>query len=278
MPSEISTKTRVKGFKNFLQNFGDESQFWILASSKFCDFGLCNTCAPILGPILANSNFANLIIINYYHKVTINHRGGILIFGQILTKWKIWILTKIENLKSLTLAEIQILDLCSIWFCQIWIDLVVSFPTTPKSPNLDKFWSTKSKILNITNFNVGSRLRHARGFVFGPRAWEAQGRPGRPQLLVLRIFFKILVMRANFGDFGDFDIDFKILKKVCKDCSPIFWPILENFDFRIWVKSQSYDKPPWRNFDFLSNFEILAKIENLKSLTLVQIQILDPQP
>ena len=30
-----------------------------------------------------------------------------------------------------------------------------------------------------------------------------------------RIFFKILVMRANFGDFGDFGIDFKILKKVC---------------------------------------------------------------
>ena len=34
----------------------------------------------------------------------INHRGGILIFGQILN------LAKIENLKSLTLAQIQILD------------------------------------------------------------------------------------------------------------------------------------------------------------------------
>ena len=31
--------------------------------------------------------------------------------------------------------------------------------------------------------------------------------------------------------------------------------IFQNFDFRIWVKSQSYDKPPWRNFDFLSKFE-----------------------
>ena len=64
----------------------------------------------------------------------------------------------------------------------------------------------------------------------------------------------------NFGDesqfwwFWDFGIDFKILKKVCKDCSPIFWPILENFDFRILSKSPSYDKPPWRNFDFWSNF------------------------
>ena len=86
----------------------------------------------------------------------------------------------------------------------------------------------------------------------------------------------------NFGDesqfwwFCDFGIDFKILKKVCDGCYPILGPILENFDFRILVKSQSYDKPPWRNFDFLSNFEILAKIENLKSLTLAEIQILDP--
>ena len=60
---------------------------------------------------------------------------------------------------------------------------------------------------------------------------------------------------ANFGEFWDFDIDFKILKKVCDACSPILGPILENFDFRILVKSQSYDKPPWRNFDFWSNFE-----------------------
>ena len=79
------------------------------------------------------------------------------------------------------------------------------------------------------------------------------------QAKVLRIFFKILVIWANFGDFGDFDIDFKILKKSCKNCSPILGQILENFDFRILVESQSYDKPPWRNFDFLSNF---VEIEN----------------
>ena len=72
----------------------------------------------------------------------------------------------------------------------------------------------------------------------------------------------------NFDDFCDFDIDFKILEKSCHGCYPIVGQIFQNFDFRIWVKSQSYDKPPWRNFDFLSNFEILAKIENLKSLTL----------
>ena len=52
--------------------------------------------------------------------------------------------------------------------------------------------------------------------------------------------------------------------------------ILENFEFRILSKSPSYDKPPWRNFDFCVKFLILAKIDNLKSLTLAQIQILDP--
>ena len=76
---------------------------------------------------------------------------------------------------------------------------------------------------------------------------------------VLRIFFKILVMRANFGDFSDFDIDFKILKKSCDARSPMLGQILENFDFRILVESQSYDKPPWRNFHCLSNF---VEIEN----------------
>ena len=79
------------------------------------------------------------------------------------------------------------------------------------------------------------------------------------QPMVLRIFFKILVMRANFGDFGDFDIDFKILKKSRNACSPILGQIFQNFDHRILVESQSYDKPPWWNFDFWSNF---VEIEN----------------
>ena len=39
---------------------------------------------------------------------------------------------------------------------------------------------------------------------------------------------------ANFGDFGDFDIDFKILKKSCKNCYPILGQIFENFDFEFW--------------------------------------------
>ena len=94
------------------------------------------------------------------------------------------------------------------------------------------------------------------------------------------IFFKFVTKIIKIQKFcvqiGNFCVrvkDFKILKKSCKNCSPILGQILENFDFRILVESQSYDKPPWRNFDFWSNFEIFAKIENLKSLTLAEIQI-----
>ena len=74
-----------------------------------------------------------------------------------------------------------------------------------------------------------------------------------------RLFPKFWSPYQNLQNSTKLALITKILKKVCKDCSPIFWPILENFDFRIWVKSQSYDKPPWRNFDFGSNF---VEIEN----------------
>ena len=78
-----------------------------------------------------------------------------------------------------------------------------------------------------------------------------------PFIPVLRIFFKILVMRANFGEFRKFwsISTSKFWKKSCDGCTPILGPISYNFDFRILSRSQSYDKPPWRNFDFLSNFD-----------------------
>ena len=85
-------------------------------------------------------------------------------------------------------------------------------------------------------------------------------------LAVLCAFFRCFKnFLQNFGDesqfwwFWDFGIDFKILKKSCDACAPILGPILENFDWRILLRSQSYDKPPWRNFDFWSNF---VEIEN----------------
>ena len=96
---------------------------------------------------------------------------------------------------------------------------------------------------------------------------------------VLRIFSQ------NFGDESQFWWILVIListskfwKSLVTVVTPILGQIFQNFDFEILVRSQSYNKPPWRNFDFLSNFEILAKIENLKSLTLAEIQILDPEP
>ena len=60
---------------------------------------------------------------------------------------------------------------------------------------------------------------------------------------------------SQFGRIWDFGIDFKILKKSCDGCTPILGPILEKQKFGILFISQSYNKPPWRNFDSLSNFE-----------------------
>ena len=79
--------------------------------------------------------------------------------------------------------------------------------------------------------------------------------------LVLRIFFKILVIWANFGEFWWFWYRLQNFEKSCNVCAPILGPILENFDFEILVRSQSYNKPPWRNFDFLSNFDEIEKFE-----------------
>ena len=67
------------------------------------------------------------------------------------------------------------------------------------------------------------------------------------------IFFKILAMRANFGDFGDFDIDFKIWKKrTQRHIGTNFG----KFSSKFWITK--FDKPPWRNFDFLSNFRVIT--------------------
>ena len=70
-------------------------------------------------------------------------------------------------------------------------------------------------------------------------------------------------MRANFGEFRKFwsISTSKFWKKSCDGCYPILGQILENFDFRILMKSQSYDKPPWRNFDFVSNFQFYKNLK-----------------
>ena len=47
--------------------------------------------------------------------------------------------------------------------------------------------------------------------------------------------------------------------KVCNVCDSILGSILENFDFGNFEIYQSYDKPPWRNFEFLSKFEFWRK-------------------
>ena len=77
------------GFKNFLQNFGDESQFWwileiLISTSKFWK-KFVTRVRPYW------DKFWKILTIEFWwnRKVMINHRGGILIFGQILSKSKI---------------------------------------------------------------------------------------------------------------------------------------------------------------------------------------------
>ena len=80
-----------------------------------------------------------------------------------------------------------------------------------------------------------------------------------PSQWVLRIFFKILVIGANFAKFWWIWINFGPYRlenfgKVCHVCDLILGSILENFDFGNFEIYQSYDKPPLRIFDFWSNF------------------------
>ena len=86
------------------QNFGELSQFWwileiLISTSKFWK-NLVTFVTPY------SDQFWKILTLEFWlnRKVTINHRGGILILCQILN------FAKIENLKSLTLAQIQILD------------------------------------------------------------------------------------------------------------------------------------------------------------------------
>ena len=84
--------------------------------------------------------------------------------------------------------------------------------------------------------------------------------PAKEKINVLRIFSEnfgdlsqfceILVILMNFG----FITTSKFWKKVCNVCDLILGSILENFDFGNFEIYQSYDKPPWRIFDFRSNF------------------------
>ena len=84
-------------FKNFLQNFGDESQFWrfwwFWYRLQNFEKSLVTRVRPYWDKFWKILTFAFW----WNGKVMINHRGGILIFCRILSKLKI--------LKSLTLAQ-----------------------------------------------------------------------------------------------------------------------------------------------------------------------------
>ena len=80
---------------------------------------------------------------------------------------------------------------------------------------------------------------------------------------VKRIFFKIFAIWANFVEFCKIWSIWtsKFWKNLCHGCDRQYWDQIlakswkmANFD----AKLKSYDDPPWRNFDFLSNFDNFA--------------------
>ena len=223
-------------------------------------------------------------------KVMINHRGGILIFGQILSKSKI-LDFRVKDLKFCDFAKFWILGLrtsnfvissefssilyknhekienflsqIQIWWARVkdfkfWFSLglrISNFTNFTKSPKskfyknhqilpqkflisqilwvlgtspMFRFSTFPSKIikhifvlsnltltgyLNFTNFAPGARSHRFFRFIED----------------VLRIFFKILVMRANFGDFGILISTSKFWKNLVRIVTPYwdqFWKIL----------------------------------------------------
>ena len=112
------------------------------------------------------------------------------------------------------------------------------------------------------------------GVVFFPNRMEGL-HPGFKNFLL-----KILAMRANFGDFGYFDYYYRLrnFEKTFVTCvRPYwdkFWKIFTlEFSFCLYDKVTINHRGGILIFCQISNF---SKIENLKSLTLAQFQILVP--
>ena len=159
---------------------------------------------------------------------------------------KIQNLAKSQNLRSLTLKS-KIFDFDKIW-------PKIKIPPQNLTKNQNYIYSAKQRHVastsrcNFSKFQISQEPRR-------PDSSQTQ----RAKTDCFKNFLQNFGDESQFWWFWDFGIDFKILKKVGHVCSPILRQILENFDFRILLKSQSCDKPPWRNFDFLSNF---VEIEN----------------
>ena len=162
----------IPSFKNFLQNFGDESQFWrileiLISTSKFWK-NLVTVVTPYW------DKFWKILNCEFWwnRKVMINHRGGILIFGQILSKSKI-LDFRVKDLKFCDFAKFWILGLRTSNFLissefssilyknhekieiflsqiQIWWARVKDF----------KFWfSLGLRIWNFTNFTKSPKSK-----------------------------------------------------------------------------------------------------------------------
>ena len=116
-----------------------------------------------------------------------------------------------------------------------WFEPILDFGIdnlTPKSLNLDKFWSTKSKILiSQILWVLGGQDHNSKKNITNCN-WSQEE---RARMMRFKHFlYKILVMRANFGDFGDFDIDFKILESRVTVVTPYWDNFFKILTFEFW--------------------------------------------
>ena len=87
--SPRSSRKRRRFTKNFLQNFGDLSQFWGFWWFWYRLQNFEKSLVTLVTPYW--DKFFKILTFEFWwnRKVMINHRGGILIFCQILSKLKI---------------------------------------------------------------------------------------------------------------------------------------------------------------------------------------------
>ena len=148
------------GFKNFLQNFGDLSQFWRFwwFWYRLQNFG--KSLSHLLPHI--GTNFSKFRLSNFDEiiKLWINHRGGILIFGQILSKLKI-LDFRVKDLKFCDFVKFLILGLRISNFeisPILSISVKIFFKFVTKIIKKSKHFVSKLEIfvlgLRISNFEI----------------------------------------------------------------------------------------------------------------------------
>ena len=137
--------------KNFLQNFGDESQFWRFWWFWYRLQNFEKVFVTSVTPYW--DKFWKILTFEFWwnRKVMINHRGGILIFCQILSKLKIL---------DFRVKDFKFCDFVKFWILGLRIsnfNFRQNFHHFVQNSSNDGILSSKSKFcglgLTISNFD-----------------------------------------------------------------------------------------------------------------------------